>query len=308
MKEKIIKISVIILIIVGLFFLSEISGDRSKDKSNTNNTSVNLSDNPLVSEGDSWTTAETKKVDEITFAEFKEAMKKDEVTIVMLATDSCYWCVNQKPVLEHVLYKYDNVVVKYIDASSLTNDDTEFLATLDEQLEQIGTPTFIAVKNGKAIYVKASAMDENGLVSMFKELGLVEESVNTNPLISDDEVWDKDEEKEVEKITFKQFKKYVEKDQVTMVMLGTETCIWCTYQKPILAHFYYEHNKFNIKYLDVNTMTEDDAKYLKELDSNLESISTPTILIVEKGKVINKRFGAQTLDGITEMFKEVGEL
>jgi len=136
MKEKIIKVLVIIVIIVGLFFLSEISGDRSNDKNvnNTTSSKVDLTGNPLVSEGDSWTEEETKEIEEITFSEFKNIMKKDEITIVMLATDTCSWCNYQKPVLKHVLYKYDNVVVKYLDASSLTSEDQDFLAKLDENL------------------------------------------------------------------------------------------------------------------------------------------------------------------------------
>lgn len=310
MKEKIIKVLVIIVIIVGLFFLSEISGDRSNDKNvnNTTSSKVDLTGNPLVSEGDSWTEEETKEIEEITFSEFKNIMKKDEITIVMLATDTCSWCNYQKPVLKHVLYKYDNVVVKYLDASSLTSEDQDFLAKLDENLEQIGTPTFIAVKNNKAVLVKPSAMDERGLVSMFQELGLVDESVNTNPLVKDGEVWDKNEEKEVESITFKELKQYVNKDQTTLIMLGTEGCIWCVYQKPVLAHFYFEHSKLNIKYLDLNTLDADGAEYLKELDKNLEEIATPTHIVVKDGKVIATRTGALTLDGLTELFKEVGEL
>ena len=310
MKENIIKTLVIISIIVGFFYLSEISGDRSNDKNvnNTTSSNVDLTGNPLVSEGDSWTEEETKELEKITFDEFKKAMKKDEITIVMLATDSCSWCNYQKPVLKHVLYKYDNVVVKYLDASTLTSDDEDFLATLDEELEEIGTPTFIAVKNNKAVLVNSGAMDENGLVNMFKELGLIDDSVNTNPLVSDEEVWDSKEEKEVDKITFNEFKKYVEKDQVTLIMLGTEECIWCTYQKPVLAHFYYKHSKLNIKYLDLDTLDEDDAKYLQSLDKNLEEIATPTHVVVKDGKIIATKIGALTLDGLTDLFKEVGEL
>ena len=48
--------------------------------------------------------------------------------------------------------------------------------------------------------------------------------------------------------------------------------------------------------------------YLLDVGVTILFETEVTDLIVEKGKVINKRFGAQTLDGITEMFKEVGEL
>ena len=60
--------------------------------------------------------------------------------------------------------------------------------------------------------------------------------------------------------------------------------------------------------LDLNTLDESDGKYLESLDKNLEEIATPTHLVVKNGKVIATRTGALRLDGLTELFKEVGEL
>lgn len=186
LNNPLVKNGLITLLIigglVGLFFLSENVGDRSKDKDlsnvNTNNsTNTSESDdeneNPLINDGESWTEDEEAELDEISFSEFKKVLKKKELTIIMLGSDSCYWCVNQKPVLKHAMYLNPDVNVKSLDVSTMTSSDSEYLADLHESLASFGTPTFIAVKNGKVISVETGGRDLDGVVEMFENMGAI---------------------------------------------------------------------------------------------------------------------------------------
>lgn len=186
LKNPIVKNSLIGLLVVlglvGLFFVSENVGDRSmdKDKSNVsdNNTNSSSSDeseneNPLINDGESWTEDEEAELEEISFSEFKKVLKKKELTIIMFGSDGCYWCVNQKPVLKHAMYLNPDVNVKLIDVSKMTSSDSEYLADLHESLASFGTPTFIAVKNGKVTAVESGGRDLTGVEEMFKNMGAI---------------------------------------------------------------------------------------------------------------------------------------
>lgn len=175
----------VVLGLVGLFFVSENVGDRSmdKDKTNisnndTNNTNSSSSDeseeeNPLINDGESWTEEEEAELEEISFSEFKKVLKKKELTIIMFGSDGCYWCVNQKPVLKHAMYLNPEVNVKLIDVSKMTSSDSEYLADLHESLASFGTPTFIAVKDGKVTSVETGGRDLKGVEEMFKNMGAI---------------------------------------------------------------------------------------------------------------------------------------
>ena len=172
----------VVLGLVGLFFVSENVGDRSKDKDKSNlsasidssNTSESEEEeNPLINDGESWTEEEEAELEEISFSEFKKVLKKKELTIIMFGSDGCYWCVNQKPVLKHAMYLNPEVNVKLIDVSKMTSDDSEYLADLHESLASFGTPTFIAVKNGKVTSVETGGRDLKGVEEMFKNMGAI---------------------------------------------------------------------------------------------------------------------------------------
>ena len=172
----------VVLGLVGLFFVSENVGDRSMDKDKSNvNTSMSTDseteeseeENPLINDGESWTEEEEAELEEISFSEFKKVLKKKELTIIMFGSDGCYWCVNQKPVLKHAMYLNPEVNVKLIDVSKMTSDDREYLADLHESLASFGTPTFIAVKNGKVTSVETGGRDLKGVEEMFKNMGAI---------------------------------------------------------------------------------------------------------------------------------------
>ena len=186
LKNPIVKNVLIgLLVVLGLvvlFFVSENVGDRSMDKDKSNvNTSMSTDgeteeseeENPLINDGESWTEEEEAELEEISFSEFKKVLKKKTLTIIMFGSDGCYWCVNQKPVLKHAMYLNPEVNVKLIDVSKMTSDDSEYLGELHESLASFGTPTFIAVKNGKVTSVETGGRDLKGVEEMFKNMGAI---------------------------------------------------------------------------------------------------------------------------------------
>lgn len=161
----------VILALVLLFFVSENIGDRSADKSGAGQQQVET--NPLLEEGQVLDENKMKSAEKITMDDLKALLKKKTTSVVMLAQDSCYWCQQQKPILESLMYEYD-LDVKYLDVSLLSEEDYLYLTELHEDLEELGTPTFISVQNKKVRLVSPDAKNRTGLLKMFADMGVIE--------------------------------------------------------------------------------------------------------------------------------------
>lgn len=163
----------VVIIIGGLFIVSEKVGDRSKDKSGA--TQQEQPKNALLEEGQELDEEKMKELTEITYAEFKTHLKnKKTTTLVMLGSESCYWCQEQKPILKMAMYEH-NVDVKYLDVSKITADELAEIEALHKDLEGFGTPVFITVKNKKVLKVSPNAKSTSQLYQMFKDMNMIKE-------------------------------------------------------------------------------------------------------------------------------------
>lgn len=162
--KTILGIILLVGALTGIFFLSEYVGNGSKDKEEKN---------PLAEEGQVIDVTAMKEMEKITYEEFKEYLKKKTTTVVMLGYESCYWCIQQKPILQMLMYEKD-LDVKYLDVNSLTKEENAELIALHEDLEGYRTPTFISLKSKKVKVVSPNAKTRTQLIEMFKIMGVLE--------------------------------------------------------------------------------------------------------------------------------------
>ncbi len=186
-KETLKTVAVIvlgILVVVGIFFLSENVGDRSKDKNTNYSTSGSgsgsggsaNSENPLLVEGEELNEEEQKELVSISLEELKDAIHNQEKKFVMIGREGCGWCQYQKPILKSIAYKYD-IDIYYFNTDNLTTSDAwnEF-SSLHPDLQSFGTPAFAIVNNGAIEKVdKNGARGTDAILSLLKENGFVEE-------------------------------------------------------------------------------------------------------------------------------------
>lgn len=168
----------VVVVLVLLFVVSDNIGDRSNDKLGSDSSSQQEEENknPLLEDGQVLDENQMKEMDEITLQEFKDLIKKKTTTVVILASETCYWCQQQKPILENVLYEND-LDVKYLDVSKLTSDeDYEYLEGLHDDLKGFGTPTFISIRNKKVQKVSPNAKSKTQLLEMFKDMGILKDT------------------------------------------------------------------------------------------------------------------------------------
>lgn len=164
----------VVIIIGGLFIISENTGDRTNDKLGTEPVEEETT-NPLLEDGQVIDEEKMKEIEEISYEDFKTYLKKKKTTtVIMLGTDSCYWCVEQKPILQMAMYEY-KVDVKYLNVNDLKEDEYSELKELHDDLASFGTPTFISVKNKKVRKVSPNAKTRTQLHSMFVDMGIIEE-------------------------------------------------------------------------------------------------------------------------------------
>lgn len=172
-REKIMTGVIIvlgILVFLGVVYvISEHTGDRSNDKT----TSVQEEGNPLLVDGEVLKEEEQKELRTMTMEDLENALSNNEKRIVMLGSESCYWCLQQKPILMSVAYQYD-MDIDYLNVQTLTADNYSRLAELDSQLASFGTPTFIIVNEGKVVEVSVGATGTNGVIELLKNHNFID--------------------------------------------------------------------------------------------------------------------------------------
>ncbi|MBE6147651.1 MAG: hypothetical protein E7168_04890 [Firmicutes bacterium] len=125
----------------------------------------------------------------------------------------------------------------------------------------------------------------------------------TNPLLVEGEQIKSSEQKEVTEITFEGIKQALSAKENKFVFLGSPSCGWCNYQKPVLQYVMHINN-VDTYYLDTSTLTNETYNELISLNESLKGFGTPTFITLEDGKITNVDGGARGISATTEMLKK----
>ncbi len=175
-KEQIKTITIIILAVLVFFgatyIISENTGDRSKDK-NVVNKQPEQAANPLLEEGEVLKEEEQKELTPVSMEDIRNALKNKEKKVVMLGTETCSWCIYQKPILKSLAYRYE-IEIGYLNLASLSSEEGNELASLHEELEQFGTPTFLVIKDGAVDKVLIGGMTTREIEEILKNYEFID--------------------------------------------------------------------------------------------------------------------------------------
>lgn len=131
-------------------------------------------ENPLLAEGEELDENKMKELTEITYEEYKTALKdKKNSTVIYLASDSSYWTQYETPILKSVAYEYD-LDVKYLNYDELSEDEINAITKLDASISK-ETPAILIVKNKKLVASKTTTLTISGFVEFLKENKIISE-------------------------------------------------------------------------------------------------------------------------------------
>ena len=103
----------------------------------------------------------------------------------------------------------------------------------------------------------------------------------------------KKEIKEHTKIYVDTFIKYINNKEKKLILFARPSCNYCEIAEPILKNLAYKY-KFEINYINTEEITEEEKEKLKEVDEFFENLGTPTLLVIEKGEIVDM------VDGLTD--------
>lgn len=124
------------------------------------------------------------------------------------------------------------------------------------------------------------------------------------------------EEVELTDIDLEGYKELLNDDEVSLIYLASPSCGYCQQQEPIMEDLIREYN-FPVNYFNTSTMTSDEAEEVYKLYGSMQEeryevdgLRTPTILIVQKGKLLDMNLGNIELEDLVDLLEKyttVGE-
>lgn len=109
------------------------------------------------------------------------------------------------------------------------------------------------------------------------------------------------------KLTMSEVRTKIEEDESFVLFIGAHDCVYCNEFKTVVNKYISSTNKM-IYYVDIHDTTDTsiEARYLTEWAEKLADIptrefdgglSTPTVVVIEKGEFVDAKSGAQGLSG-----------
>lgn len=160
---------VICLVVAIIISMVVTSSSGSYNKGNGSSSSASS----VEEESNSIKDSEKADLTSIGIDQYLELLKGSEASVIYIGRPTCSHCVIQKPIMEHLVYKY-GVKVNYLNTDDLDDDGISKLQSSNEYFsEGWGTPLTLVVKDGD---IKDKASGETSiadLVSMFEKYDLI---------------------------------------------------------------------------------------------------------------------------------------
>lgn len=124
----------------------------------------------------------------------------------------------------------------------------------------------------------------------------------------------KEEEKGLTEISASEYKALLNGEEVSLIYIASPTCGYCAQQEPIMKQLV---NKYDVtvNYLNISAVTSAESTEIynsyaakQVADYQLEGVRTPTILLVQGGKVVDMNLGSMSLDKLVAFIKNHVEI
>ena len=124
----------------------------------------------------------------------------------------------------------------------------------------------------------------------------------------------KEEQLGLTEINATEYKELLNGEEVSLIYIASPTCGYCAQQEPIMKQLVNEYG-ITVNYLNISAVTdaEGDDVYnsyasMQMEEYKLDGVRTPTILLVQKGKVIDMNLGSMSLDNLVKFVKNYIEI
>lgn len=117
---------------------------------------------------------ERKELNNINIDDYLSLLAGEEASIIYIARPTCSHCQVQKPIMENLVFKYENLKINYLNTDELDNEGMGKLQSSDDFFKEgWGTPTTLIVKGGKIVDSIAGETSGASLVELFKKYGII---------------------------------------------------------------------------------------------------------------------------------------
>lgn len=215
-------------------------------------------------------------------------------TMLYVGSSDCEACQSQATQMSLLLSNYD-FNYYYVDYNEITttSDKTTFVNNLgiDISSSEFSLPQILIYKNGKVVNQFTGLTSINKIFDTLKESGIIssKESLPVNYL------------------TYSSYKNLLEQSGKQVVMIGDVGTTDSNSAQALIWTIAKENN-VKINYLMVNDLSETELTSFKNsLDfysKDGNTVTSPTMLIIEDGKVIKSLVDLQSSDSYVEFLKE----
>lgn len=106
----------------------------------------------------------------ISYSEYKEILESEELEIVYVGREGCGYCQIFEPILGQIQNDY-SIKFNYLDTDTMTQENYEDLATTaDVFAGKWGTPTLVAIKEGKVVSTKSGYVEYDVVKDFVEDL------------------------------------------------------------------------------------------------------------------------------------------
>jgi predicted bacteriocin transport accessory protein len=226
------------------------------------------------------------------FVNHKEVIASKENQIIYLGRPTCSYCQMFQPVLTDLDEQY-NFGYHYINTDEITKN--QLLSILDEigiQEEEFVTPYVVFMEDGVIKDRQVGYVEAEEFFLKLKTNGYVE--------------GDYDSSDPINYIDFDQYEALLESKENNILVIGQTTCSYCIQTKPLLRSII-RSEEVVINYIEYDLLSSEERSIVSPfLDANIipegeDGWGTPTMIVVNDGKVIDVLAGAHSRD-IYEMF------
>ena len=164
-----------IIIVIGLIFIvSNNTGNTDYQGDNSTSQESTEDENPLLEDGEVINEEDMGELTDISYSDLESMLNNKENKMVFLGSEYCGWCLYQKPILRKIVKDYD-VEINYLNLANISEDDSNKLTSLHDDLASFGTPCFIVLENGSVTVVDQGARGTSDMVDFLKTNGFISE-------------------------------------------------------------------------------------------------------------------------------------
>lgn len=173
-EKKIIIIGTICLIVVLCVVVVFAGKAGNKEKLEMSNDANVIVEN-AEKEAAAVTEGSKKAFTNIDVAKYLELYSGSEVSLVLLARESCYYCNIAEPIIQSIMKEY-NIDIYYLNPDEFTDETKQqFIDSNEKFADGFGTPMLFLVGNDSIIDVVDGLTDKAHYVQFFKLNGFIKE-------------------------------------------------------------------------------------------------------------------------------------